>query len=78
MTMTDNATDTRIREFTAGALAALTDAQRAECELFADAEPGMRLRQSDEHPDIAELMYGGAVIGSTTWTWLNTGETDDA
>ncbi|CAN5516059.1 hypothetical protein BH10ACT6_BH10ACT6_01220 [soil metagenome] len=61
--------DERIREFTVGALAALTDEQRAECELLANLEPGMRLRPAAD--DTVELLWGGAVIAITTMPWLN-------
>jgi hypothetical protein len=67
--MTD--TDTRIREFTAGALEALTDERRAECMLLAELDRGMRLRPSEDDPEALELLWGGAVIGVTTWSWLN-------
>ena len=67
-------TETRIREFANGALNALTDSQRAECSLLADIEPGMRLRPAVDDPATVELLWGGAVIGITTWAWLNTGE----
>ena len=66
--------DTRIREFAAGALSALTEAQRAECELLAELEPGMRLRPVEDDPAALELLWGGAVIGMTTWSWLNDGD----
>ena len=66
--------DARIEEFTTGALAALSEDRRAECELLAVLDPGMRFRPVEGDPDIVELLWGGAVIGMTTWAWLNTGE----
>jgi len=63
----------RLKEFTTGALAALTEERRAECELLADVEPGMRLRPCEDDPEAVELLWAGAVIGMTTWSWLNTG-----
>jgi hypothetical protein len=66
--------DARIREFTTGALAALTDERYAECVLLSDLECGLRLRPCEDDPNIVELLWAGAVIGMTTWTWLNTGE----
>lgn len=72
--MPETSIDTRIREFTTGALNALADDQRTECALLADIEPGMRLRQADDDPTTVELLWAGAVIGKTSWTWLNTGQ----
>jgi hypothetical protein len=69
----DQELDDRVREFTLGALAALSDEQYAECVLLADLERGLRLCPSVEYPDQVELVWGGAVIGLTTWAWLNTG-----
>ena len=60
--------------FAEGALAALTVERRAECELLSVLERGLRLRPCDDDPDLAELLWAGAVIGMTTWHWLNTGE----
>ena len=75
----DQERDERVKEFTSGALAALTDERRAECELLASAgELGMRLRPCEDDPDVAELLWGGAVVGVTTWTWLDTGNTPPA
>lgn len=72
--MTDNSVEERVKLFAAGALAALTDKRRAECELLSDLERGLRLRPCEDAPDIVELLWAGAVIGMTTWHWLNTGE----
>lgn len=69
-----NAVEERVKLFAEGALAELTDERRAECELLSDLERGLRLRPSDDDPDLVELLWAGAVIGMTTWTWLNTGE----
>ena len=65
--------DARIKEFTTGALAALSDERRAECELMATLDRGLRLRPCEGDPDVVELLWAGAVIGMTTWRWLNTG-----
>lgn len=76
--MTDNddaEVDARVKAFTTGALAALTPEHRAECELLASAgELGMRLRPAEDDPEVVELLWGGAVVGRSTWRWLNTGE----
>ena len=60
----------RLQEFTDGCLAALTDEQFAECQLLAGLESGVRLRTSGDDPGHVELLWGGAVIGLTTWAWL--------
>jgi hypothetical protein len=73
-TMNDNAVEERVKLFAEGALAALTDERRAECELLAVLEPGMRLRPSEMYPDQVELVWAGLLVGVTTWSWLNTGE----
>ena len=72
--MTDNAVEERVKLFAEGALAALTDERRWECELLAVLEPGMRLRRSEMYPDQVELLWAGLLVGVTTWHWLNTGE----
>lgn len=64
--MNGNEFDERVREFTAGALAALSEDQRAECELLAQFEPGMRLRTCEDDPALVELVWGGAVVALTT------------
>ncbi len=71
--MTDNAVEERVKLFADGALAALTDERRAECEFLAVLEPGMRLRRSEMYPDQVELLWAGLLVGVTTWHWLNTG-----
>lgn len=66
--------DARVRDFAERALASLTPARLAECELLASAdEPGMRIFPSEQYPEWVELVYGGAVVGLTTWAWLNDG-----
>jgi hypothetical protein len=70
--------DARVRAFTTGAVAALTDERRAECELMASLERGLRLRPREDDPDVVELLWGGAVIAMTTWTWLNTGASPES
>ena len=66
--------DARVRDFAERSLASLTPERRAECDLLASAdEPGMRIFPSEQYPDWVELVYGGAVVGLTTWAWLNKG-----
>jgi hypothetical protein len=61
----------RIGAFAQGCLDALTPDRRAECDLLAGIDRGMRLRPAEDDPHAVELLYGGAVIGVTTWDWLN-------
>jgi hypothetical protein len=69
--MTD--VEERVKAFAESAVAALSDARRAECELMATLDQGLRLRPSEMYPDQCELMWAGRMIGVTTWAWLNTG-----
>jgi hypothetical protein len=69
--MTD--VEERVKAFAEGAVAALTPERRAECELIATLDRGLRLRPSELYPDQVELMWAGLMIGVTTWAWLNTG-----
>ncbi|NEN06334.1 hypothetical protein G3T36_10645 [Diaminobutyricibacter tongyongensis] len=69
--------DRRVQEFAKGCLDALTPERRAECEVLSVLDEGMRLRPAEDDPDVVELLWGGAVIGVTTWAWLNTGETPE-
>jgi hypothetical protein len=69
--MTD--VEERVKAFAEGALAALSDERRAECELIATLDRGLRLRPSEMYPGQVELMRAGRMIGVTTWAWLNTG-----
>ena len=63
--------DARVRDFAERALASLTPERRSECDLLASAgELGMRLFPSASNPELVELVYGGAVVGLTTWAWL--------
>lgn len=41
-------------------------------------ELGMRFRPCEDYPDQVELVWGGAVIGVTTWRWLKTGDVADS
>ena len=67
--------DARVRDFAERSLASLTPEQRAECELFAAAgEPGMRIFPSKQYPEWCELIWGGVVVGLTSWKWLNEGD----
>ena len=67
--------DARVRDFAERSLASLTSEQRAECELFAAAgEPGMRIFPSAQFPEWCELIWGGVVVGLTSWKWLNEGD----
>jgi len=66
--------DDRVADFARRTLASLTPERRAELELFADAEPGMRICPSQQYPEWVELIYGGEVVGLTTWKWLNEGD----
>jgi hypothetical protein len=67
--------DTRVRDFAERALASLTPERRQECDLLASAgELGMRIFPSQQYPEMVELVYGGAVVGLTTWKWLNDGD----
>jgi hypothetical protein len=69
-----NAVEERVRDFAERSLASLAPQKRAECELLASAgEPGMKLFPSEQYPEMVELVYGGAVVGLTTWRWLNDG-----
>jgi hypothetical protein len=75
MTMTeDQDRDSRVADFARRSLASLTPERRAECDLLASAELGMRLRRSEQYPDWCELLYGGAVVGLSSWAWLNDGD----
>ena len=65
--------DERVKSFAEKTLASLTPERRAELEMFADVEPGMRLRPAVRYPEWVELIYGGEVIGLTSWAWLNDG-----
>lgn len=66
--------DTRVRDFAERSLASLTPEKRQECELLASAgELGMRVFPSEQYPDWCELIWGGQVVGLTTWKWLNDG-----
>ena len=70
--MTD--VEERVLDFAERALASLTPERRAECDLIASAgELGMRVFPSEQYPEMVELVYGGAVVGLTTWRWLNDG-----
>jgi hypothetical protein len=72
--MTNNAVEERVRDFAERALASLTPERRSECDLIASAgELGMRIFPSEQYPEMVELVYGGAVVGLTTWRWLNDG-----
>jgi hypothetical protein len=72
--MTNNAVEERVRDFAVRSLASLSPQKRAECELLASAgELGMKLFPSTQYPEMVELIYGGAVVGLTTWRWLNDG-----
>ena len=67
--------DARVRDFAERALASLTPERRSECDLLASAgELGMRLFPSEQYPEWVELVYGGVVVGLTTWKWLNDGD----
>jgi hypothetical protein len=67
--------DARVRDFAERSLASLTPERRAECELLASAgEEGCRIFPSEQYPEMVELVYGGAVVGLTTWKWLNDGD----
>jgi hypothetical protein len=71
----DTERDSRVADFARRSLASLTPERRAECDLLASAgELGMRLFPSEQYPDWCELVYGGAVVGLTTWKWLNDGD----
>jgi hypothetical protein len=66
--------DARVRDFAERALASLTPERRQECDLLASAgELGMKLFPPEQYPEMVELLYGGAVVGLTTWSWLNDG-----
>jgi hypothetical protein len=65
--------DARVRDFAERALASLTPERRAECELLAQVEPGMRIFPSEQYPEWVELVYGGVAVGLTTWAYLNDG-----
>ena len=67
--------DARVKSFTHRCYASLTPEKRAECELLASAgELGMRVFPSEQYPDWCELIWGGQVIGLTTWAWLADGD----
>ena len=67
--------DARVRDFAERSLASLTPERRAECELLASAgEEGCRIFPSAQFPEWCELIWGGAVIGLTSWKWLNDGD----
>ena len=67
--------DARVRDFAERSLASLTPERRAECELFVAAgEPGMRIFPSKRYPEWCELIWGGVVVGLTSWKWLNEGD----
>jgi hypothetical protein len=72
----DQDRDSRVADFARRALASLTPEKRQECELLASAgERGMKLFPSAQYyPDWCELVYGGAVVGLTTWKWLLDGD----
>ena len=64
--------EARLAAFAAGALLALPEELRKECETLADLEPGMKIRRSEMYPDQVELWWVGRLVGVTTWSWLNT------
>ena len=71
----DTERDARVRDFAERSLASLTPERRAECELLASAgEEGCRIFPSAQFPEWCELIWGGAVIGLTSWKWLNDGD----
>jgi len=41
--------------------------------LATGSQESMRIFPSEQYPDWVELVYGGAVVGLTTWAWLNKG-----
>ena len=71
--MTDLLLEARLAAFAAGALLALPEERRKECETLAAPEPGMKIRPSEMYPDQVELWWVGRLVGVTTWAWLNTG-----
>jgi hypothetical protein len=69
------AVEERVRDFAERSLASLTPERRAECELLASAgEEGCRIFPSAQFPEWCELIWGGAVIGLTSWKWLTDGD----
>ena len=56
------------------AVAALTPERRSELQLLSQIEPGLRLRKSAEHPDWAELLWAGQVVGMASFRWLADGD----
>ena len=71
----DQDRDSRVADFARRSLASLTPEKRQECELLASAgEPGMRVFPSEQYPEWCELVWGGQVVGVTTWKWLSDGD----
>ena len=72
------AMDGRVQRLLVGCLAAMDEQGRAKCALIDRAAdpPGMRIRIDPDDPARAQVLYGGAVIGSALWSWLATGALD--
>ncbi|HEY5182503.1 MAG TPA: hypothetical protein VIJ07_22485 [Dermatophilaceae bacterium] len=67
--------DARVKDFAERSIRSLTPEKRQECELLAAAgEPGLRVFPSARYLDWCELIWGGQVIGLTSWRWLAEGD----
>jgi hypothetical protein len=73
MTDQDLLLEARLAAFAAGALLALPEELRKECDTLAALDPGMKIRPSETYPEQVELWWVGRLVGVTTWSWLNTG-----